>query len=253
MPASSLDRLFDFPASRRLGLQLGVVEPNELTELLAGLGEVRADYTKYAMASIQTRLSLALLPLIPDDFGFNQRVVLVEKYLAARGFSKDIDYTEATVGRIIDLCNRVSRAIQGARKTSWADLHYKIRHELLSESHGRCSVCGVIIELSSDPTSPRRPEIDHIIPFALGGNKQDNLRLVCKRCNTQKGQDVAPHTSAEISQNQFYVPVGKRRIEYWVFERDGSKCTTSKCQGGAHNSKLFTQKYTPPAAISSIT
>ncbi|HVK60571.1 MAG TPA: HNH endonuclease signature motif containing protein, partial [Bdellovibrionales bacterium] len=49
-----------------------------------------------------------------------------------------------------------------------------IRHALYMRDQGRCQNCG----------SGRATEIDHIVPFAMGGTSElENLRLLCRPCN----------------------------------------------------------------------
>lgn len=50
---------------------------------------------------------------------------------------------------------------------------------------GRCLHCGTLLA----PNSSVKFEIDHLIPFALGGtNDEDNIVISCVRCNRRKGQ-----------------------------------------------------------------
>jgi 5-methylcytosine-specific restriction endonuclease McrA len=53
-----------------------------------------------------------------------------------------------------------------------------IRFFVMERDRFRCRSCG----------SHRYLEIDHIIPFSLGGSHHpDNLQVLCRRCNCQKG------------------------------------------------------------------
>lgn len=56
-----------------------------------------------------------------------------------------------------------------------------LRYRVLSESNGRCSLCGV--------TKDERPlDIDHIIPKSKGGKTTyENLQVLCSKCNRSKG------------------------------------------------------------------
>lgn len=56
-----------------------------------------------------------------------------------------------------------------------------IRRAVLLRDRGRCQVCG----------SADRPELDHIWPVCLGGRSTtDNLRILCRYHNRQKGGRV---------------------------------------------------------------
>ncbi|MEK7355656.1 MAG: HNH endonuclease [Bdellovibrionota bacterium] len=64
------------------------------------------------------------------------------------------------------------RVTSKARTTRYIEA--SARHALFIRDRGCCGNCG----------STRNIEIDHIVPFALGGsNDLENLRLVCRSCN----------------------------------------------------------------------
>ena len=65
----------------------------------------------------------------------------------------------------------------------------KRRKELLKKE-GRCGKCGKQEDLT----------IDHIIPLSKGGAKHGmhNLQVLCKECNTRKGDSLAPPTNRLI-------------------------------------------------------
>ena len=54
--------------------------------------------------------------------------------------------------------------------------------------HGRtCPDCGRTMD-SGDLNGPLEPTKDHIIPKARGGKgAPDNLRVICRSCNSRKG------------------------------------------------------------------
>ena len=53
----------------------------------------------------------------------------------------------------------------------------KVRSAVWEEAKGRCAICG-----STDFL-----ELDHIKPFALGGdNNHKNIRLLCRNCNQRQ-------------------------------------------------------------------
>lgn len=50
---------------------------------------------------------------------------------------------------------------------------------ILAAQGGKCAYCR---------TKPTRPEVDHVVPLALGGtNDKANLQIVCRTCNARKG------------------------------------------------------------------
>jgi 5-methylcytosine-specific restriction endonuclease McrA len=53
----------------------------------------------------------------------------------------------------------------------------------------RCQLCGCATpQRLRGTTKPNAPELDHIVPIALGGGHTwDNVQLACRRCNSAKG------------------------------------------------------------------
>lgn len=56
----------------------------------------------------------------------------------------------------------------------------------------RCQLCGCKVLKSKNGTcNDRAPELDHIVPLALGGNHTtDNVQCSCRRCNGNKAATV---------------------------------------------------------------
>ena len=56
-----------------------------------------------------------------------------------------------------------------------------LREYILKRDNYECQYCG----------SQTRPEIDHIFPFSRGGgNEPENLQVLCKSCNLEKGDSI---------------------------------------------------------------
>ncbi len=65
-----------------------------------------------------------------------------------------------------------------------------IRDKVLSV--GKCKLCG----------SDQNLEVDHIIPFSLGGsNDLNNLQCLCKSCNLSKGNKILSNHRKEIQKS----------------------------------------------------
>lgn len=57
----------------------------------------------------------------------------------------------------------------------------EVKKRVFERDGGRCVECGTDFEI----------QYDHIIPVALGGSStEDNLQLLCARCNQEKGADL---------------------------------------------------------------
>ena len=64
-----------------------------------------------------------------------------------------------------------------------------IRLEILMEQGRRCGVpeCQIILSETSI-------EEDHLVPISYGGgNERRNIRLLCRRCNRERGNDLEGH------------------------------------------------------------
>lgn len=60
-----------------------------------------------------------------------------------------------------------------------------MRFALSVRQGGRCALCG-------QPLDPTGVHVDHIVPRKHGGtNNEQNLQLVCSRCNLLKGARLA--------------------------------------------------------------
>lgn len=62
-------------------------------------------------------------------------------------------------------------------------------HLRLARERGQehCPLCSNALDWTHK-TYPNRPEVDHIIPVALGGTEAaDNLRVICAGCNRRMG------------------------------------------------------------------
>ncbi len=86
------------------------------------------------------------------------------------------------------------------------------------------------------PDELTSPEVDHIEAIsALGGNETDNLQVLCRFCNSGKGDGLGLKFTAELKYAGLQlkeVPLFHRsRLFYSVTLRDQQRCTT--CQSTA--------------------
>jgi 5-methylcytosine-specific restriction endonuclease McrA len=60
---------------------------------------------------------------------------------------------------------------------------------LINAAGGRCTYCPRTVDRSD---GPRGATIDHVVPRSRGGGDDlANLALACRRCNAEKGDQVA--------------------------------------------------------------
>lgn len=70
------------------------------------------------------------------------------------------------------------------------------RMKVFKRDNGKCSVCGCKLHLDIENWRDSfYMQIDHIIPRRMGGaDDMDNLRAICKHCNSTKGQHIGIDT-----------------------------------------------------------
>ncbi|HHW13485.1 MAG TPA: HNH endonuclease [Firmicutes bacterium] len=61
--------------------------------------------------------------------------------------------------------------------------------EVFQRDHWTCQICGAKTPRRlRGTTDDRAPELDHIVPLALGGqHTRANTQCLCRRCNQAKG------------------------------------------------------------------
>ena len=77
-----------------------------------------------------------------------------------------------------DQISETTRESCAGAKTQTRYIPAEVRREVWVKAQGKCQNCSSKFAL----------EIDHIVPFAMGGsNASGNLRLLCRSCNQRKG------------------------------------------------------------------
>lgn len=68
---------------------------------------------------------------------------------------------------------------------------------VLARDKWRCHICGCKTPKRLRGTyEPNAPEVDHVIPIALGGaHTYDNVRCICRECNGKKGASLGGQPS----------------------------------------------------------
>lgn len=117
------------------------------------------------------------------------------------------------------------------------------------KARARCVLCGHKFE------SYQEVILDHIVPISLGGaERKENWQLTCPLCNLQKREywgvaDLSRIQVLRSVQGKFFSLTLKELMgqlgsktnptRYWIFERDGRKCSTPDCTGSATSEKLY--------------
>lgn len=70
------------------------------------------------------------------------------------------------------------------KKELWRSIDPLKRLKILKRDSYKCKNCGDSPSINENTEL----EIDHIIPYSLGGSHEiENLQVLCKRCNREKG------------------------------------------------------------------
>lgn len=103
---------------------------------------------------------------------------------------------QAVVGRdavrrfCSDLCSRRFKGWDGAPRDRWRPSQ-ATRRRILERDGMTCQLCQSPVRTDVEPTHPRYPNLDHIVPRSLGGSDEEsNLRCACRQCNVLRGADV---------------------------------------------------------------
>ena len=88
-------------------------------------------------------------------------------------------YTEAILDTLVRLAKRQLLLPQSTDTTR--HIPHEIKQAVWQRDQGKCVQCGATSYL----------EFDHIIPYSKGGaNTVENVQLLCRRCNLQKGDRI---------------------------------------------------------------
>ena len=214
-------------------------ENNSLMNLINNAGDKSNDFYSHAYISIQIRFAMMILPMINENHSYNQRYKIVENYLNAF----NLNITTQIIEKILEVISNLNKYDKNTKKDGWSKLHYTEKNRLLVNQNLRCKVCGSKFIINEDRKNMNRPELDHIIPFALGGNNEENTRIICKQCNISKGTNLSFVNENIVSMNYFINKhYNKNKIIYWCFERDESRCTEKGCLNTSKNTKLYVKK-----------
>jgi len=173
-----------------------------------------ADQTKaYITISLLTRILWSLVPRelvtspLPD---FKQ---LAKKSLSKFNISNDVDF-DNLISDLAKIFKRIRRVyLEGRLNAKSLNLDNKLHLDLFKYQHKRCAICSYEFDLDQYRFSIeddgieafpyfkqdnelclsqtfRQPELDHIIPYVLGGDMPDNWQILCKSCNLGKSDYI---------------------------------------------------------------
>jgi len=141
-------------------------------------------------------------------------------------------------------------ALSMSQIDSWSDtpraalmeLPYPVRQRMLRAQGDRCALCGW--PFADEATAGNRsepecsPTLDHRIPYRIGGNTEENLWILCGRCNAIKEAALHIGEHGRIWTNNYLYLSRPRVVAFWTFTRD-RQCRVPGCGAGPSQTRLF--------------
>jgi len=219
---------------RSTSLNRSATELNDVLSLLKSLND--KNNLNYLWSILAYRTLMSLVPLFDNLSSYNQRRKAVEKIILDKGIGNLI--TEEEIESLLEVANRLMDFQKGTGKKSLTDIHYLTKKQIFEDQNHRCLNCGVVFNLGESGKFDS-PELDHIIPFSLKGNIDSNTRIICKRCNGAKSDDLSYITKGRLSLNDTIKGDNLEKLLYWALEISGSKCESDDCINSSYSSRLF--------------
>lgn len=192
---------------------------------------------------LKTKILLYVLPLFSERESNNQAKYKIQKYLTSIGFDEDLSGNSELLKVLSEFKNNLLHSSKSSKKSGWNAINPLIRDRLLKKQNNRCTICGIVLKIGTNKTG-NSPEIDHILPWALGGDKEENLRITCKTCNNFKSNNYWTTNVDFVYLNYFLKEknLSFHHLILWTLERDHSKCSETGCSNSSKNSRMYVSK-----------
>ena len=171
-----------------------------------------------------------------DDYDYyslpdNQKLILIHLWLLASKTNNNIPYDLLWIKSTLNL--NIAIEIEPLIKAgflwsddekidescSWASRYIseEVRKKIFEKYDDQCAIC----------KSTKHLEVDHKLPISQGGgNSEDNLQILCRKCNRKK---KASKTDATNSLSSVYQQSSQRREEKRREEKSFFPLKTKKC------------------------
>lgn len=206
---------------------------DRLLELLAELsGRTLGDVTTEIDDHLASRIGFLLLGEIAGAENFETMLTRLRHRLNmslsdATALAQELAETAASI-----------EAASIRRKAGLRDLPYPMRQRLFAQQNSRCGVCGW--KFADEVPTWRQPEecqatLDHRTPYRLGGERIENLWVLCGLCNLLKDSRVHVGEHGRLWINNHVYWEGQRAVAFWTLWRDRS---CSVCDASASTTRL---------------
>jgi 5-methylcytosine-specific restriction endonuclease McrA len=226
---------------RSTALLKGDVSVEDVSSLLEMSEVFDRKLVAFTWSVVAHRLLMSLLPSFDGLVSYNDRKNALLHVIQQKGLIGRI--SDETVEHLLEIGDRLRNARAGIRRKSIGDLHYKTKNEMLLRQNHRCMVCGASLKIGTSGEESS-PELDHIVPFSLRGNQESNTRIICKRCNNAKLDDLTYITTGRLALNDTLREgePNMNRLYYWALEISGSVCESVGCGCSSLDGRLFIVK-----------
>lgn len=215
-----------------------------IADLVGLLSRLSGRSTDETVTELREHLASRIFFLLLSDIATASSYTTIERRVSSRleGTTHDPKRVSTllaeTLGRI--------EASSVARRSSLGDLPYPTRRSLFDRQNNRCAVCGWSFSTFPLPSHRSSTEaeatLDHIIPFRLGGDRRENLGVLCGLCNSIKNAAIHVGERGRVWIDNFIY--GQTRVNYrrsvafWTLARD-KVCRWDSCNNGAFDGQLF--------------
>lgn len=206
---------------------------DELVKLLAELSGRAQDDVRHELAEhLGARVAFLLLGDVMDAPNYTT----LEARLAKRSL-KSATNLAPLAGHLAQAAALVEAA-SITKKVSLRDLPYPIRQRLVGLQNNRCGICGWAF---GDDVPPWRSQdecaatLDHRVPFRLGGERVENLWILCALCNSIKESRVHVGEHGRVWLNNHVYYLGERPVAFWTLSRERRCCV---CGAGPEATRL---------------
>jgi predicted restriction endonuclease len=116
---------------------------------------------------------------------------------------------------------------------------FKVRQEIYYRDGGKCKLCGAKLSLNHDDLY--YVQMDHIKPRSQGGdNSLENLRAVCKPCNSMRNKYSGEVLKKKILKDIKYAALGRRHKKRLLDDIDNEFITLNDlCEIQAMLEKVY--------------
>lgn len=158
----------------------------------------REQFTANTIATTYCSLECARKQLL-DDLLVNRKKNHIDKTFICKECGVDFipEFGNKHRNYCSDKCGkkhgrRINKAIREAREKGSTRSERFDPITILERDHWRCQICGIKTPAKLRGTiKDNAPEVDHIVPLALGGDHtMINTQCLCRRCNQIKGASV---------------------------------------------------------------